>query len=79
MAGGKFIKGGGAAAQAPHPSLGAFFAGPWPYGFAAAPTKPGRKHGGTVTPALHGLFQSGRPVAISRINTIAINIHRGQG
>lgn len=79
MAAGKFIKGVGAAAGAPHPSLGVFFAGPRPYGFAAAPTRPGRRHGGGKTPALAGLFRAGRVVGISRINTIATNIHRGQG
>lgn len=78
MAAGRFIK-RGAAPDAPHPSLGTFFAGPRPPGFAAAPTKPGRKLGGSRTPALTGLFQSGKPVAISRINTMATNIHRGQG
>ena len=73
---GKFSKGGFAG---PHPSLGAFFEGPRPYGFAAAPTRPGRRHGAVTVPALHGLFRAGRSVGISRINTIATNIHRGQG
>lgn len=78
MAGnGKFVKRG--AAKLPHPSLGAFFSGPRPYGALAAPTRPGRKIGGATVPALTGLFQAGRPVGISRINTIATNIHRGQG
>ena len=75
---GRFIK-RGAAPAAPHPSLGIFFSGPRPFGFASAPTKPGRRTGGAKTPALHGLFQAGRTIGISRINTIATNIHRGQG
>ena len=73
---GKFAKGG---PSLPHPSLGAFFSGPRPYGALAAPTRPGRKIGSSTVPALSGLFQAGRAVGISRINTIATNIHRGQG
>lgn len=75
---GKFIK--GAAHAAAHPALGVFFSGPRPYGFAAAPTRPGRKVRAAHVPALHGLFRHGGPaIAVSDINRIATNIHRGQG
>lgn len=60
-------------------ALGAFFGGPRPYGFAAAPTRPGRVHGGGVTPALHGLFRAGTAVGVSHINAMATNISRGKG
>lgn len=61
-------------------AVGAFFSGPRvAYGFAAAPTRPGRKHGGGVTPVLHGLFQAGKVRQISRINIMQNNIHRGSG
>ena len=76
-ANGKFSKQG--APEAAHPSLGTFFSGPRPYGALAAPTRPGRKIGSATVPALSGLFQAGRPIGISRINTIATNIHRGGG
>lgn len=66
-------------ARRAHAALGSFFTGPRPYGFAAAPTRPGRKVGGAVYPAISGLFQAGKVKAISQINTMATLIHRGQG
>jgi hypothetical protein len=77
-ANGKFVKQAGKAVAA-HPSLGSFFSGPRPYGALAAPTRPGRKLGGATYPALHGLFRAGSVVGVSQLNTIATNIHRGQG
>jgi hypothetical protein len=60
-------------------AVGVLFQGPRPFGFAAAPTRPGRKHGGGVFPVLHGLFQAGKVRQISRINIMQNNIHRGNG
>jgi hypothetical protein len=66
--------------QQPRPAaLGVLFAGPRPYGFAAAPTRPGRRGGGAVYPVLHGLLQAGRVKSISPINIMQTNTHRGQG
>jgi hypothetical protein len=60
-------------------ALGVLFSGPRPYGFMAAPTRPGRRVGGASYPVLHGLFQAGKVKAISQINTMQTNIFRGQG
>jgi hypothetical protein len=61
----------------PASASGQFFSGPRPYGFAAAPTRPGRKHGGGVYPVLHGLFQAGKVRQISPLSIMQSNIHRG--
>lgn len=76
---GKLVKAGRVVGHQRPATLGTFFSGPRPVGFAAAPTRPGRVHGGTVTPALHGLFRAGKAVGISQINAIATNIQRGKG
>lgn len=58
-------------------ALGTLFAGPRPPGFAAAPTRPGRRVGGSSFPVLHGLFQAGKVTQISRLNIMQTNIRRG--
>lgn len=58
-------------------ALGVLFAGPRPYGFAAAPTRPGRRVGGSVFPVLNGLFQAGRVKQISPLNIMQTNVPRG--
>lgn len=59
-------------------ALGTFGVGPKVYGFK--PTVPGRKIGLATTPALGGLFRSGRiTVGISQINAMATNIMQGSG
>lgn len=65
--------------QARPAALGTLFAGPRPYGFMAAPTRPGRRHGGGSYPVLHGLFQAGKVRAISQVNIMQTNVFRGQG
>lgn len=65
--------------QARPAALGVLFKGPRPYGFMAAPTRPGRVHGGGSYPVLHGLFQAGKVKAISPVNIMQTNIFRGQG
>jgi len=57
---------------------GLFVVGPKrPYGYA--PTRPGRRSGLGVTPAISGLFRAGRPPGISQINTMATLVRRGAG
>jgi hypothetical protein len=57
-------------------ALGLFVVGPKrPYGYP--PTRPGRRTGVGITPALTGLFRAGRTVGVSQINAMATNIRRG--
>jgi hypothetical protein len=49
----------------------------FPQGYV--PSRPGRRGGLGITPALHGLFRAGRVVGISQINAIATNVPRGGG
>lgn len=58
-------------------ALGTFFSGPRPFGFAAAPTRPGRRAGGASYPVLHGLFQAGPVRQISQVQTMQTNVFRG--
>jgi hypothetical protein len=58
-------------------ALGTLFAGPRPPGFAAAPTRPGRRTGGALYPVLNGLCQAGRVRQISPLNIMQTNIRRG--
>jgi len=58
--------------------LGRFAVGPTSYGFK--PTVPGRRTGVSWTPAISGLFRSGRVVpGISQINAMATNVPQGSG
>lgn len=72
---GAFLPGNGARPAA----LGKFFSGPRPPGFAAAPTRPGRKTGGGYYPVLHGLNSAGPVKQISRLTIMQTHIPRGQG
>jgi hypothetical protein len=58
-------------------ALGTLFVGPRPYGFAAAPTRPGRRTGGSFFPVLHGLFSAGKVKQISPLNIMQTHIPRG--
>jgi hypothetical protein len=62
----------------PRPAaLGAFAVGPKVPGFV--PGVPRQRGGQGMTPALEGLFRSGRVVGISQINAMATNVTRGSG
>lgn len=56
---------------------GVFLEGPGLSKPGYVPSRPGRKGGLGVTPALVGLFRAGRVVGVSQINAIATNVRRG--